>query len=104
VFGEKVPLPPADPAFDFAIPKNGSLPLCGAAPSIIDHRNDPTSMVEIPDLGARLRSLTLEHPVPSAIGALYRDLSIDRPPQILQGPKICYRAQIETTTGLKVLT
>ena len=104
VFGEEVPLPPADPAFAFAIPEDGSLPLEGAAPSIIDHRGDPTSMAEIPDLGARLRSLTLEHPDPAAIETLYRDLAIDRPPAIVRGPKVRYRAQIETPTGPKELT
>jgi hypothetical protein len=104
IFGDKVPLPAANPAFDFAIPEDGSLPLDGAAPSIIDHRGEPTSMVSIPDLGARLRSLTLEHPNSAAIETLYRELSIDRPPAIIQAPKIRYRAQIETPTGLKELT
>ncbi len=104
VFGDTVALPPACPAFDFSIPKDGSLPLDGAAPSLIDHRDDPTSMVEIPDLGARLQSLTLEHPDPSAIGKLYCDLEVDRPPEIVHGPRIRYRAQIETQTGLKELT
>jgi hypothetical protein len=61
-------------------------------------------MVSIPDLGARLRSLILEHPNSAAIETLYRELSIDRPPAIIQAPKIRYRAQIETPTGLKELT
>ncbi len=104
MFGEEVPLPPNKPAFAFAIPEDGSLPLDGAAPSLIDHRGDPTSMAEIPDLGARLHSLTLEHPAPAAIETLYRELSIDRPPAIVLGPKVRYRAQIETATGLKELT
>ena len=104
IFGEEVPLPPADPAFAFAIPEDGALPLDGAAPSIIDHRGDPTSMSEIPDLGARLRSLTLEHPDPATIETLYRDLSIDHPPAIVKGPKVRYRAHIETPAGLKELT
>lgn len=104
IFGNMVPLPTADPTFAFAIPEDGSLPLDGAAPSLIDHRGDPTSMAEIPDLDARLRSITLEHPEPAAIEALYRELSIDHPPAILQGPKVRYRAQIETSTGLKELS
>ena len=85
-------------------PEDGSLPLDGAAPSIIAHRGEPTSMASIPDLGARLRSLTLEHPNSAAIGTLYRKLSIDHPPAIVQGTKVRYRAQIETPTGLKELT
>ena len=104
IFGDKVPLPTANPTFDFAIPEDGSLPLDGAAPSIIDHRGDPTSMADIPDLGARLRSLTLEHPNSTAIETLYRELSIDHPPAIVQGPRVRYRAQIETPTGSKELT
>lgn len=104
IFGDKVPLPAANPTFDFSIPEDGSLPLDGAAPSIIDHRGDPTSMASIPDLGARLRSFTLEHPSSAAIETLYRELSIDHPPAIVQGPKVRYRAQIETPTGLKELT
>jgi len=99
-----VPLPPANPTFDFSIPLDGSLPLGGSVPSLIDHRDDPTSMADIPDLGARLQSLTLEHPDPAAIAALYRDLSFDRPPKIMPGPKILFSAQIETPTGLRDLT
>lgn len=104
IFGDKVTLPPANPAFAFAIPEDGSLPLNGAAPSIIDHQGDPTSMDEIPDLGARLHSFTLEHPYPAPIETLYRELSIGRPPAVVQGLKLRYRAQIETSTGLKQLT
>ena len=104
IFGEKVPLPAADPTFDFAIPEDGSLPLDGAAPSIIDRRRERESMASIPDLGARLWSLTLEHSDPAAIETLYRELSIDRPPAIIEGLEIRYRAQIDTPTGLKVLT
>src|SRR3954470_2647078 len=44
LFGEKVALPPANSSFDFAIPDGGSLPLDGAAPSIIDRRGKPRSM------------------------------------------------------------
>ena len=104
VFGDKVTLPPADPTFEFAIPADGSLPLDGAAPSLIDHCGDPTSMVEIPDLGAKLRTFTLEHPDPDTIGAFYGDLAVDRPPEIVHGPDIRYRARIETPAGLKTLT
>lgn len=103
VFGEVVPLPFADPAFAFSISEDGALPLDGAAPSLIDHRGDPTSMAEIPDLGARLRSFTLEHPDPAAIEALYRDLIIENPPVIVPGPSLRYRAEIETPGGVKEL-
>ncbi len=104
VLGEKVSLPDDDPTFDFAIPKDGALPLDGVAPSVIDHRGDTAYIASIPDLGARLRSLTLEHPDPAHIKALYRDLCIDHPPGVVQGASILYRALIDTPTGLRELT
>src|SRR3954470_5309923 len=94
VFGEKVPLPAVNSSFDFAIPKDGSLPLDGAAPSIISRRGKPRSMATIADPGARVRSFALEHPDPTAVEALYRAISVDRPPAIGRGPKLRYRAQI----------
>ena len=104
IFGEKVRLPPEDPAFSFTIPSDGSLPLYGAVPSIIDHCGDPTSMATIPDLGARLRFFTLEHPNPQRIEMLYRELDIVAPLAIVQSAEVGYRALIETPSGLKELT
>jgi Glyoxalase-like domain len=104
IFGEKVPLPAVASAFDFAIPNDGCLPLDGAAPSIIDRRGRPRSMAAIADLGARLKSFTLEHPAAAAIEALYRSLTLDRPPEIKRGSALRYRAQIETPAGPKELT
>jgi len=78
--------------------------LDGVVPSIIDHRGDSSYVAAIPEMGARLRSLTLEHPDPAGIEALYRELAIDHPPVIVQAPKVRYRARIETPTGLKELT
>ena len=104
VFGEKVALPAANSSFDFAIPIDGSLPLDGAAPSIIDRRGKPRSMAAIADLGARLKSFALEHPNPDAVDALYRTLMVDRPPEIAKGPKLRYRARIDTPSGPRELT
>lgn len=104
LFGAKAMLPWAAPSFAFSIPDDGGLPLDGAAPSLIDHRGDPTDLTEIPDLGARLLSLTLEHPDPEAIVALYRDLAIDRPPDVRRGPALRYRARIDTPKGVQELT
>ena len=104
ILGDKVPLPTGDPNFAFTIPKDGSLPFGGLAPSIIDHRGDSSYVASIPDLGARLHSLTLECPDPSSIEALYRELAIEHPPVIVQAPKVRYRALIETPNGLRELT
>jgi glyoxalase-like protein len=104
VFGEKVALPAVDPAFDFTIPADGALPMDGAAPSIIDRRGRPRSMANIADLGVRLTSVSLEHPMAAAVQTLYRALKVDRPPEVRRGPKLRYRAEIETPAGPRELT
>ena len=102
-FGEVVPLPFDEPEFVFSIPVDGSLPLGGVLPSLIDHRDDPTRMSDIPDLGARLISYCLVHPKPEEIRATYEGLKIDRPPDVRGGALIRYEAEIETPDGLRTL-
>lgn len=102
-FGEVVPLPFEDPEFAFAIPIDGSLPQDGALPSLINHWDDPTKMSDIPELGARLISLTLQHPTPEGVEAIYDELKIDRPPAVRFGPSLRYEAIIETSNGQRIL-
>lgn len=104
VFGEEVSLPPKKPEFGFTIPPDGSLPMDGAMPSFIDHRGNPTSMDEIPDLGATLGAWSLKHPEPDTITALYDALAIEHAPLVANGPHLSYRAEINTPSGLRVLT
>jgi hypothetical protein len=104
IFGRKVALPMDNPAFDFAVPDDGSLPWGGAAPSVIDRRGKPRSMASIADLGARLRGFSLEHPEAEAIAALLRELGAERAPLISHAHELRYRAQIETPAGLRELS
>lgn len=103
IFGRKVSLPWHAPSFEFGIPDDGSLPLDGAAPSIIDRRGRARAMAAMADLGARLLSLSLEHPDAGAISTLYRSLDIDRPPTVTSGETLRYRATIEIRGGVKDL-
>jgi hypothetical protein len=104
IFGRKVALPTDNPSFDFAISDDGSLPLGGAAPSIIDRRGKTRSMTSIADRNARLRGFSLQHPDAEMIRALLQNLAIDRPPLVTQGAELRYRAQIETPGGLRELS
>tara|TARA_R110002051_G_scaffold315989_1_gene395077 strand:- start:7680 stop:8003 length:324 start_codon:yes stop_codon:yes gene_type:complete len=85
-----------DPGFSFAMLVAGSLQQDGALPSLIDHR-------KIPEIGARLVSLTLQHPEPKNVEATYRGLAIDRPLIVRFGPSLRYEAVIETPKGLHTL-
>jgi hypothetical protein len=104
ILGRKVELTSNDSSFYFSIPVDGSLPSGGLAPSVIDRRGKPPSVAAMADLGAKLRSLIVEHPDPDAVSALYRRLGVDQLPEVRKGPKLRYRAQIATASGLKELT
>ena len=104
IFGEKVSFPERNPMFDFAIPNDGSLPLEGAAPSIIDRYGKPRSMDNISDLGARLKSFTLEHPDSTRISLLYHEVGIVGAPSVIEAKSLRYHAQIDTPDGLRILT
>lgn len=103
IFGRAVSLPWAEPVFEFSLRADGALPLDGAVPCLIDRRGKPRNMAAIPDLGARLDSFSLEHPDPAAIAALYESLQIDRPPAIVQGDALRWRAKIATPGGMREL-
>lgn len=104
VLGRKVTFGSANGSFCFAIPDDGALPLDGAAPSVIDRLGKPPSVAAMADPGARLRSVTLEHPEPARIAALYEELGIDNAPVVTHGERLRYRALIDTPAGLKELT
>lgn len=104
IFGEEVSLPPQRPEFGFTIPNDGSLPMDGAMPSFIDHRGEPTSMSDIPDVGATLVSWCLEHPESDLIKGLYEELEISRTPHVKHGPTLRYRAAIATPSGVRILS
>lgn len=104
IFGRKVALPLSDPSFDFAIPLGGSLPLNGAAPSLIDRRGKPRALEQIAERGARLSTFTLEHPEAHAIALQLAAIGIDPLLKIREGMEFRYRAQIHTPGGLRELT
>jgi hypothetical protein len=104
VLGRAVRFASARGDFLFAIPDDGSLPLDGAAPSVIDRLGKPPSIAAMADLGARLQSVTLEHPEADRVAALYRELGIVNPPQLRHGTALRYRATIRTPGGLRELT
>lgn len=104
IFGDVVALPPEAPDFAFTLPRDGSLPLDGLAPSVIDHCGDASYIRSLPDLGARLTRFVLEHPDPVAAAALYRRIGVLEPPLIVRGPGLRYRAIIETPAGTRELT
>jgi hypothetical protein len=102
--GNKVEFTSANGNFCFAIPDDGTLPLDGAAPSVIDRLGKPPSVAAMTDCGARLRALILEHPDPAPVLTLYDSLNLETAPEVRLGERLRYRALIDTPAGLKELT
>lgn len=104
VLGRKAQLVGGDSFFFFSIPDDGSLPLGGAAPSVIDRRGRPPPVDSMANHGAQLQALVLEHPDAEAITCLYEDLGIDTPPKVQKSDLFRFRATIQTFGGLKELS
>ena len=60
-------------------------------------------MTAMADVGARLRAFSLEHPEAAELSKLYGELAIDRPPTLVRGSGLRYRALIETPAGVREL-
>jgi len=104
VLDEKIRVSRGDRAWEFCLPRDGSLPAGGAAPCVIDWGGRGTPVPAMPDLGVRLRAFTLEHPDPDAVRALYRRMGVENPPEVRKGPVLRYRASLDVAAGVVELT
>jgi hypothetical protein len=103
IVGRKTLLSAGGVSFSFSIPPGGALPGGGVAPSVIDRGDRPVPAASMPDLGASLRTFTIEHPDPGEVAALYQTLQVEGAPQVREGPSLRYSARIQTPGGLKEL-
>ncbi|MDP4026552.1 VOC family protein [Methylobacterium sp. NEAU 140] len=104
LLGEAVTVTRGALAWRFGVRPDGAWPAGGAAPCAMDWGPAGNPARAMPDLGARLVGLTVEHPDPDALGALYRDFGLADPPAIVAGPALRFRAAIDTPAGRRVLT
>ncbi len=89
----------------FAIRGDGTLPLGGALPHVMDWGGQGPAGPKLPDLGCRLLHLVLETPGDHAlITWIYGGLAFDRAPQIRPGARTRLIAAIETPIGVRILT
>ncbi len=87
-----------------SIPKDGSMPLDGAFPTLIEWPEGEHPAARMIDLGCRLRSLAIEHPDADQIEALIGH-RIDRTSiTIRSGAVKAIRAEIDTPAGTRVLS
>jgi hypothetical protein len=86
-------------AWRFGVRPDGRMPRDGLLPGLIDWGPAGCPAPAMPEAGARLRRLTVTHPDPEAVVALYADLGLTGPFAFAQGPAFALGAEIETPSG-----
>jgi hypothetical protein len=85
------------------IPADGSLPLAGAAPALIEWHTDTHPAGKLVDHGLSLARLELHHPDPNRLSRLLRSLELEAPVLVVAGEMPRLVAHIRTPQGLRVL-
>ena len=83
---------------------DGSLPLDGAVPAVIDWGSRGTPAPTMPDSGVTLSSFAVEHPAAATLATLYDEMGITGRPEIRPGPQCRLRATFRTPGGLRELS
>lgn len=89
------------------IPADGSVPLSGAAPALIEWHTDVHPATRLEDKGLSLARFEIFHPAPDRVSSLLASLELDAPVVVLpagQGTSARLVAHINTPQGLRVLS
>ena len=79
------------------IPPDGSLPLGGAAPTLIEWKTGPHPATRLRDTGCSLVSLEVFHPQPQRISALLKSISLEGRVSAGERPRLV--AHLQTPNG-----
>ena len=86
--------------WQITIPEDGSLPLDGTAPALIQWPKEQHPASKLNDQGLRLEQLELCHPQPAQLGSLLKSLNLIGPVKITQSQTSKLIAHIRTSSGL----
>ena len=103
LFGEAVTMTRGALSWRFGVRPDGAWPADGAVPCVMDWGARGNPAPTMPDLGARLVGLSLDHPDPEAIAALYGSIGLFDPPKIHRGRLARVHAEILTEAGPRTL-
>ncbi|KQP47566.1 VOC family protein [Pseudorhodoferax sp. Leaf274] len=106
LLGEVLPMSRGTLDWRITVPADGSLPLGGAAPTLIQWDTAAHPAAALPDLGCTLVALELQHPEPQRLQALLARLGVAEPAVALSvrmahTPGLL--AQVRTPAGLRTL-
>lgn len=89
------------------IPVDGSVPLNGSAPALIEWHTDVHPAAKLEDKGLSLAKFEIFHPSPDRVSRLLASLELDAPVSVLPaqpGSSVRLLAHINTPQGLRVLS
>ncbi|NVJ24028.1 VOC family protein [Myxococcus sp. AM011] len=104
VFGEPREFHAGASSYFFSVPVDGSLPMQGVVPSLIDRKGKRPLLAPETQRGCELVAFTLEHPDAARIARLYGALEISGAPAVTHGEEFRYTATIRTPSGIRILT
>lgn len=84
--GPAIPVTRGALSWLLTVPNDGSLPLDGTFPSLIEWKADPLPPTQMQGAGARLIELTVSHPEGVKTGSVLRDLLPDPRIRYINGP------------------
>ena len=83
------------------IPADGTLPLDGAGPALIEWHTGAHPASGLKDYGLLLRRLEIFHPQPARVSNLLQSLQLDGPYVVSAGPAALLVAHIDTPGGTR---
>jgi hypothetical protein len=91
--------------WEMTVRKDGSVPLSGAAPLLIQRSSNVSPAAALPPRGLVLRRLLVRHPAPSEVVALFAQIGLVSQPSVIvtEGHECSLVAEIQTPFGLRQL-
>lgn len=86
-----------------SVPSDGSMPMDGAFPTLIEWGVEPHPASSMASLGVSLRDFTVFHPQAAVIDAFACKSLTNHPIIFKQGESVSFEARFETPSGLRVL-
>jgi Glyoxalase-like domain len=101
--GAVEPMTRGDLRWRLTVPPDGTLPLGGAGPLLIQWDTGPHPAERLPDDGCELVGLTITHPDPERVGRLLAAIGFAGPVAVVGGEAVKLTAEIRTQSGVRRL-
>ncbi len=101
--GEIKPMSRGETHWLITIPKNGSIPVAGGAPALIQWQGESHPATQLNDYGLSLSKLQIFHPDPERLSNVLSSIHLEGAIEVLTGDKTKIVAHINTSHGVREL-